>query len=190
MTALIRPVEPRDHAALWTIAEPIIVAGETYTLPRDLGEAEFLAYWLHPDKVAFVLEEDGQLLGTSYLRKNQLGGGAHVANAGFMTAAASAGRGVASRLCRHAEDEARTRGFRAMQFNFVVAENHRAIGLWRHLGYEVVGRLPSAFLHPHAGFVDALVMFKSLSDDGQPGFARPSASLDVSASRAVATSLV
>jgi ribosomal protein S18 acetylase RimI-like enzyme len=53
-------------------------------------------------------------------------------------------------------------GFRAMQFNFVVATNERAVRLWERLGFAVVGTLPGAFRHQRLGFVDALVMFKAL----------------------------
>jgi ribosomal protein S18 acetylase RimI-like enzyme len=79
-----------------------------------------------------------------------------------MTAAQAAGRGVARAMCHHSLDHARARGYRAMQFNFVVASNERAVGLWQSLGFEIVGRLPLAFEHPAHGFVDALVMFQSL----------------------------
>jgi ribosomal protein S18 acetylase RimI-like enzyme len=65
-------------------------------------------------------------------------------------------------MCAHSLDRARERGFRAMQFNFVVSTNQRAVALWQSLGFEIVGRLPSAFEHPTAGFVDALVMYRSL----------------------------
>ena len=63
------------------------------------------------------------------------------------------GRGIAAE---------REQGFRAMQFNFVVSSNQRAVRLWERLGFAVVGRLPGAFRHPRLGFVDALVMFKTL----------------------------
>ena len=46
-------------------------------------------------------EEDDRLLGTYYLRFNLLGGGAHVANCGYMTASDPTGRGVARRMCEH-----------------------------------------------------------------------------------------
>ncbi len=102
------------------------------------------------------------ILGTYYLRPNQLGGGAHVANCGYVTAPEATGRGVARRMCEHSLQQARDRGFRAMQFNFVVATNERAIRLWQSLGFETVGRLPLAFLHPRTGYTDALVMFRVL----------------------------
>jgi ribosomal protein S18 acetylase RimI-like enzyme len=79
-----------------------------------------------------------------------------------MTSASATGRGIARAMCAHSLDHARARGFRAMQFNFVVSTNTRAIALWESFGFEVVGRLPGAFEHPGEGFVDALVMFRSL----------------------------
>jgi L-amino acid N-acyltransferase YncA len=159
---LIRPATPEDAAAVWAIVEPVIRAGETLTLDRDMAEDEALAYWFGTDKEAFVAEEGGVILGTYYLRANQTGGGAHVANAGYVTGAAAVGRGVARGMGLHSIEHAKARGFRAMQFNFVVSSNVRAVGLWQSLGFEVVGRLPAAFDHPAEGFVDALVMVRSL----------------------------
>jgi ribosomal protein S18 acetylase RimI-like enzyme len=49
-----------------------------------------------------------------------------------------------------------------MQFNCVVSTNERAVRLWQSFGFEIVGRLPEAFLHPEIGYVDALVMFRKL----------------------------
>ena len=50
-----------------------------------------------------------------------------------------------------------------MQFNFVAVTNKGAIKLWHKLGFEQVGRLPKAFLHPSLGYVDALLMYKWLA---------------------------
>ena len=159
---LIRPATLADAAAIWAIIEPVIRAGETLTLDRDMTERDALVYWFDADKEVFVAEQDGGVLGTYYLRANQTGGGAHVANAGYVTAAAATGRGVARAMGVHSIDHARARGFRAMQFNFVVSSNVRAVGLWQSLGFEVAGRLPGAFNHPAEGFVDALVMVRAL----------------------------
>lgn len=160
---LIRAATSDDEAAIWAIIEPVIRAGETYTLDRDMSRADALAYWFGPDKETFVAEDaGGVVLGTYYLRANQAGGGNHVCNAGYMTGAAAMGRGVARAMCLHSIGHAKVRGFRAMQFNFVVSTNVRAVGLWQSLGFEIVGRLPGAFDHPAAGCVDALVMFRGL----------------------------
>ena len=162
MSLAIRPARAVDHAAIARIILPTIRAGETYALDRDLSEADALAYWTGADRETFVAEADGAVLGTYYLRANQAGGGAHVANCGFMTDAAATGRGVARAMGAHALDRARAQGFAAMQFNFVVSTNIRAVRLWESLGFAIVGRLPGAFAHPSLGFVDALVMFRTL----------------------------
>lgn len=159
---LIRPAKSEDHSAIWSIIEPVIRAGETYTLDRDMKREAALAYWCGADKSTFVAEVEGVILGTYYLRANQAGGGAHVCNCGYMTAAAAAGRGIARAMCAHSMDEARAQGFRAMQYNFVVSTNVRAVRLWISLGFSVVGRLPGAFAHPTEGDVDALVLYRTL----------------------------
>ena len=159
---LIRPATAADHAAIWGILEPVIRAGETYALPREMSRADAIAYWTGADRETFVAERDGKILGTYYLRANQAGGGAHVANCGYVTDAAASGQGVARRMCEHSLLHAKRRGFRAMQFNLVVATNIRAVKLWQSLGFETLARLPAAFAHPQLGFVEALVMFRRL----------------------------
>lgn len=159
---LIRPATLADHAAIWSILEPVIRTGETYALPRDMTREAALSYWTGADRETFVAEDEGRIVGTYYLRANQQGGGAHVANCGYVTANDATGKGIARQMCEHSLDHARGRGFRAMQFNFVVSTNKRAVRLWQSLGFEIVGRLPEAFRHPHLGTVDALVMFRAL----------------------------
>jgi GNAT superfamily N-acetyltransferase len=127
-----------------------------------MTEIDGLRYWTGPDRETFVAEEDGNILGTYYIRANQLGGGSHVGNCGYMMHAAAEGRGIARRMCEHSLAHARQRGFRAMQFNFVVSTNERAVRLWQSLGFEIVGRLPLAFRRPSGDYVDAFVMFRSL----------------------------
>ena len=159
----IRPTTAGDAPAIWGIIGPVIRAGETYALDRDMRESEALAYWMGADRETFVAEgENGEVLGTYYLKANQAGGGRHMANCGYMTSAAASGRGVASAMCAHSLDRACERGFKGMQFNFVVSTNVRAVALWESFGFEVVGRLRGAFEHPCEGFVDALVMFREL----------------------------
>lgn len=160
----IRPaLLPDDADALWAILEPTIRAGETYALPREMSRQQALDYWFADRHEVLLADEDGRVLGTYFLRPNQQAGGAHVANCAYMTAAWAVGRGVARAMCADSLQRARQRGFTAMQFNFVVSTNERAIKLWQSFGFAIVGRLPSAFQHPTDGCVDALVMYRSLS---------------------------
>ena len=146
----IRAVRKEDHDAIWQILEPAI-----------MDKAEAIPHWTGPDREAFVAEKDGRIIGTYYLRANQAGGGAHVANCGYMTADDARGRGVARSMCEHSPLHARERGFRAMQFNCVISTNEQAIR-WGKPWLHNVCRLPLAFHHPQISYTDALVMFRSL----------------------------
>ncbi len=159
---MIRAATEGDEEQIWRLLEPVFRAGETYTVRRDISRADAWAYWHAHGHEVFVFEQNGEVLGTYFLQVNQHGGGSHVANCGYITASHATGRGIARALCEHSLEYARTRGFRAMQFNFVVSTNERAVKLWQGLGFEIVGRLPGAFLHPRLGYVDALVMFRKL----------------------------
>jgi ribosomal protein S18 acetylase RimI-like enzyme len=185
---LIRPATSDDDAALWAVLEPVIRAGESFALPRDMAREAALAFWAAPGGDVFVAEDAGaigeaesrgvgtptalpagrgaspvrSILGSYFVRPNQRGGGAHVANAGYVTAVGHTGRGIARAMCAHSLDHARARGFRAMQYNIVVSTNERAVRLWQAMGFAIVGRLPGAFAHPSHGDVDAFVMFQGL----------------------------
>ena len=158
----IRPATEADRTAVLGIVGPVLRAGETYAIDTDLSDQQVLDYWFMPAHEVFVAENEGQILGTYYLQANQRGGGAHVANCGYMVSPLAQGKGIAGRMCEHSQVIAIERGFRAMQFNHVVSKNTRAVALWQKLGFAIVGTLPLAFKHPVHGYVDSYVMFKPL----------------------------
>lgn len=162
-TVTIRNASDDDTAAIWAIIEPAIRAGETLALARDIGRAGGLStYWMRPDNEVFVAELAGEIVGSYFLRANQSGGGSHVCNAGYATAPAATGKGIARQMCEHSLETARSMGYLAMQYNFVVSNNGPAVHLWQSCGFDIAGTLPLAFHHPSLGLVDALVMYRKL----------------------------
>ena len=139
---------------------PVFRAGDTYAIDPSISREDAMAYWTAHH--AYVAEENGAPLGTFYIRPNQQGGGAHVCNCGYITAEKAQGKGVARAMLTFSLAEAKRLGFEAMQYNFVLATNTRAIATWERAGFDTIGRLPRAFLHPQAGYVDALVMYLEL----------------------------
>ncbi|MCF6302187.1 MAG: GNAT family N-acetyltransferase [Devosiaceae bacterium] len=159
---VIRPVTSSNRDAIWQIMEPIIRAGETYALDRDMRKKDALDYWINSKQQTFIAQISDKILGTYKLGPNQLGGGRHIANYSYMTHHNSRGKGTARAMCVHSIEKAKGSGFNAMQFNFVIANNAPALRLWASLGFKTIGTIPRAFNHPHDGLVDALIMFKSL----------------------------
>ena len=160
----IREYRESDWAMIWSILQEVIRAGDTYTFSPQSTAEEIRSAWIEvPARTFVACDAAGQILGSYFIKANQPGLGAHVCNCGYVVSSMAQGRGIASQMCEHSQAQALAMGFRAMQFNFVVATNTRAIQLWERLGFSVVGRLPGAFQHQRLGYVDALVMFKRLA---------------------------
>jgi hypothetical protein len=94
------------------------------------------------------------------IRPNHAGPAAHIANAGYAVALEHRGRGLAKQMCLHSLKRALECGYRAMQFNMVVAANPAARAAWTACGFQIIGTLPEAFNHPRLGFVDAHIMYR------------------------------
>jgi len=156
----IREIGPDDFARAWPIFRDVVATGDTYSYPPDIDEARACALWTTPPSRCFVAERDGEVLGVYMLRPNQPGLGDHVANCGYMVSPNARGQGVASMMCEHSLDEARSAGFSAMQYNFVVSSNEGAVRLWQRHGFSIVGRVPGAFRHASLGPTDVLVMHR------------------------------
>ncbi len=160
----IREATAADWHAIWPIFHEIVSAGETYAYDTNTDEQQAKRIWLQAPRKTYVLEREGDILGSYYLKTNQAGPGSHVCNCGYMVSAQARGKGVARQMCEHSQTIALSLGYKAMQFNFVVSSNEGAIALWTKLGFATVGRLPKAFAHPKEGLVDALVMYKWLGN--------------------------
>jgi L-amino acid N-acyltransferase YncA len=160
--SVIRAATEADWPALWGLFRQVASAGDAFAYDADTPESVVRKLWIEPPARAFVAERAGCVLGTYYVRPNQPGRGAHVANAGYIVAESARGQGIALALCEHSLDTARSLGFTAMQFNFVVSTNSAALRVWEKCGFTVVGRIPAAFRHATLGLVEVLILHRFL----------------------------
>lgn len=158
----IRVAREDDFDAIWPLLRDVFRAGDTYAVDPRIGPDAARAYWMDSARATYVAEADGAIIGTYYIKTNQPGGGAHVCNCGYIVALQARGQGLARQMCSHSQDAARALGYRAMQFNFVLASNEGAVRLWHKMGFTTVGTIPDAFDHPSFGMVEAYVMYKPL----------------------------
>jgi L-amino acid N-acyltransferase YncA len=164
-----RPMEVRDATAedwpaIWRFMRDIAAAGETFSWDRDIAEEDARAYWLRgpPARALVAVDADGTVVGTAEMGRRLGGPAAHTASAGFMVDPAHAGRGAGRALGEHVIARAREDGYRSIVFNAVAESNARAVGLWRSLGFEIVGTVPEGFHHPVQGYVGLHVMHRRL----------------------------
>jgi ribosomal protein S18 acetylase RimI-like enzyme len=166
----IRKADEYDKPAVWQIIKSVIAGGDTYVFDPETPEQEMLGYWFSPEKHVYVAvlepsesaDATETVIGTFWLKPNHLGLGNHVCNAAYMVSPDFHGKGVGRLMGEFSLDESRRLGFKAMQFNFVVASNTAAVRLWQSIGMEIIGTIPNAFRHKQNGLTDAYIMYRSL----------------------------
>jgi L-amino acid N-acyltransferase YncA len=160
-----RPADAADWPLIWPVFEQVVRAADTYAYDPDTDFEAGRTLWLAgpPDQAWLVTDEQGAVLGSYKTGPNRPGPGAHVANASYLVAEATRGRGIGRAMVLHSLQQARAGGYRGLQFNAVAASNVYAIKLYHDLGFQTVGAVPGAFRHPEQGFVDLLVMYYDLT---------------------------
>lgn len=158
----IRPATEADWPFILALFMDVAGRGEAYAYDEHTTEATVRKLWFDAPAQPFIAEWHGKCAGTYYIRPNQPGRGAHVANGGYMVPPAFEGLGITSAMCQHSIEAAQVAGYRAMQFNFVIATNEAALHVWKKHGFQVLAQLPEVFLHKNLGYVDACVLWRSL----------------------------
>lgn len=158
----IRKAIDQDRHEVWEIFTAVIQTGDTYVFAPDTPKEDLDKIWFAPYMETYVLEDNGEILGTYVIKPNQIDLGSHIANGSYMVHPKAQGRGIGNLLCEHSLIEAKRFGFKAMQFNIVVSTNKMAVKLWQKHGFEIIGTIPEGFNHLELGYVDAYIMFRKL----------------------------
>jgi ribosomal protein S18 acetylase RimI-like enzyme len=158
----IREMTKQDFLAFWPSFKEIISLQETYAFEPDMPIDAAYNQWCELAEQTFVFERAGKVVGSYYLKQNAAGPGGHVCNCGYMVSKDARGYGIARKMALHSFDQARQHGFKAMQFNSVVATNEAAVSLWLNLGFSIAGTVPKAYNHRTKGLVDTYIMHRFL----------------------------
>jgi ribosomal protein S18 acetylase RimI-like enzyme len=158
-----RTITRAEYPLIREIHAAAIEAGEYLTLAPFNTEQTRMDYWFgdKPEGEVWMAEEDGIVLGSYYQRPNHYGYGSHIANGGYIVAPEAKGRGIGRKLGEHSLARAREKGYRGMQYNFVVSTNTIAVNLWKSLGFQIIATLPGGYHRKGQEYVDAYVMFQS-----------------------------
>jgi L-amino acid N-acyltransferase YncA len=159
---IIRLATQTDHEAVWHIISNVISTGDTYVFAPDSSKEKMLNYWFSEDKRTYVAEQNNQIVGTFYLKENQMDLGSHIVNAGYMVSENARGMGIGQAMAMFSFEEAKRLGFHGMQFNLVVKTNEKAVKLWLKLGFKIIGEIPEAYKHSSLGYVNAYIMYQKL----------------------------
>lgn len=159
----MRPFQKKDFHRIWNIYNQIVVEEDVLQCNKLLSEAD-MHLELRNKSAIFVCESGRKILGGYWLKPNSRGHGAHVANGTYIVDPNYRRRGIGTLLCRHSLREAKRWGFRAIQFNFVMAQNIASRRLWERNGFTLIGQVPQAYL-TRAGKFCAVCIYHRFLDD-------------------------
>ncbi|GAB4135424.1 MAG: hypothetical protein Fur0046_08220 [Cyanobacteria bacterium J069] len=185
-------MRPEEAEAVRALLNHFVAAfsteGLTYPHAQPLSASEFAAYWLSRDafvvravgdapppasgdksweieqlkKASPAMPTPGEILGAFYLKPNFPGWCSHICNAGFIVQPAMRGQGIGRWMADTMLAIAPTKGYTAVMFNLVFATNEPSLNLWRSLGFNTLGRVPSAARLPDGSSVDAIMLHRAL----------------------------
>jgi L-amino acid N-acyltransferase YncA len=161
-TIVIRPATDADFDGIWAIFHAVVRRGDTYAYAPETCKEEAHAFWMPPQKETFVALHDAVVVGTYFIKPNQPGLGAHVANAAYMVHPEKRGYRIGQTMAEHSLVHAKNSGYQAMQFNFVLSNNLAAVRLWKKMGFTIIGTTPKGFLDRNRGYIDTYIMHKFL----------------------------
>ena len=151
----IRQYEQRDAAQAAEIWNEVVEDGKAFPQMEKLDEVTGHAFFTEQTYTGVAYDAaTGELVGLYILHPNNVGRCGHIANASYAVRGDCRGRGVGEALVRDSLSRARGFGFRAMQFNAVVAGNARARALYERIGFRRVGRVEGGFRLPDGRYED------------------------------------
>jgi len=164
MNLNVRKATETDLDKVWEIFSKVIETGDTYVFNPKTPKKDLKKHWFADTMDTYVIEDNGQILGTYIIKPNQIDLGNHIANCSYMVDPNFQGKGVGKKLCEHSLKIARYNRFEGIQFNFVVSTNKEAIELWKKYEFKIIGTTPNGFRHTKLGLVDTYIMYKNLKE--------------------------
>lgn len=146
-----------DMIRIWNeVVEDGMAFPQLETLTQKTGKEFFGSMY------SAVAVADGRIEGLYILHPNNVGRVGHIANASYAVDRNARGHHIGERLVQDCLKQAKTLGYRILQFNAVVASNTHAYDLYIREGFTDLGIIPGGFHNIHDVYEDIHVMYKVL----------------------------
>ena len=162
-------MQHKESEQVKKLLNTVIIEGKSYPQKQPLTELEFDAYWLLGH--AFVVKAvdpsnqslTQEILAAFYIKPNFSGRCSHICNAGFIVQPQMRGQGIGRLMGETMLSIAASLGYQAVMFNLVFETNIASIRLWESLGFQTIGRIPTAVELDKNLYIDALIMYRNLT---------------------------
>ena len=157
----VRAYTPADLPAMIQIWNQVVQDGVAFPQLNELTPETGAAFFAAQTYSA-VAKLDGQVIGLYILHPNNEGRCGHICNASYAVERNCRGKGAGRALVTDCLAQGKQHGFSILQFNAVVASNHRARALYESLGFVQLGVIPGGFHMKDGHFEDIIPYYHLL----------------------------
>lgn len=163
MDIVISPYRLEDTAQAIAIWNEIVERGVAFPQMDTLDEERGAAFFGAQSFTGVARDQaDGTVVGLYILHPNNVGRCGHLCNASYAVRADRRGEKIGEKLVLHCMAQAKSLGFRVLQFNAVVKSNTAALHLYKKLGFQQLGIIPGGFLMKDGTYEDIIPHFITL----------------------------
>lgn len=163
MSTIIRQYKNSDLKAMLRIWNEIVEEGIAFPQMDLLDDASGACFFAEQSYTAVaVSEEGGRIDGLYILHPNNVGRCGHICNASFAVDSSLRGRHIGEKLVLDCLRQGKELGFKILQFNAVVKNNHHARRLYERLGFVQLGVIPEGFLMKDGSYEDICPYYRVL----------------------------
>lgn len=162
MNITVRGYKPDDIPVMIEIWNEVIEAGQAFPQEDFLDEKSGTQFFAEQDHCGIAVDDNNTIFGFYVLHPNNVGRCGHLANASYAVKNDVRGLGIGKKLVLDSLEQAARLGFRIMQFNAVVSNNHGAMHLYEKLGFIRLGLIPGGFRLKNGHYEDMYPYYKIL----------------------------
>ena len=146
MNIIVREFEEKDLTQTMDIWNTVVEDGEAFPQEEIFSTDEALDYFTGQSFTGVAVDLDtNKILGVYVLHPNNIGRAGHLCNPSFAVAKDSRGLHIGEKLVSHCLAKGAELGFKVLQLNVVVANNTRALALYKKMGFVQMGVVPGGF---------------------------------------------
>lgn len=163
MNIVIREYTAADVAPAIRIWNEVVEDGVAFPQEDFLTEESGDAFFREQDFTGLAVNADsGEAVGLYILHPNNIGRCGHICNASYAVRRDMRGNRIGEALVRHCLEKGKELGYGVLQFNAVVANNHRALRLYKKLGFVQLGVIPRGFRMKDGHYEDIIPHYHEL----------------------------
>jgi L-amino acid N-acyltransferase YncA len=152
---IVRDIKKEDVTCAIDIWNEVVEEGVVFPQMECLDEITGWQFFESQTKTR-VIEEDGNVVALYILHPNNVGRCGHICNASYAVSSKQRGKHIGEVLVMDCLSQAKQCGFKILQFNAVVANNTRALSLYKKLGFIQLGKIPHGFLMKDGSYQDII----------------------------------